>query len=307
MGTLTREVMFAACLIWLLADGTYDFGKAWPACSKPINSWNVGNFYVFLLARLCYITGSLGCQTDYGDFMLNMRHKGAALQVVYWVTWLLCLPVHAAWTVVGYWRVLRLGGAEPHCLPAPQLIFVMAWLGLGCIWLVVHVWLLVLAVRRERRFRGTQREFALLVLALAVRRERRLRGTQRAFALLVDRERSSRWGEASRAPDDSSAQAALGLSGMAAAEIKALPGAALWRQRRSAPCEEHDCPICLEALQDDDVVRTLGKCGHTFHRACIDLWLLHRANCPMCKSAAKAVPEGDSAHVLAQGQEAVHV
>mmetsp|Transcript_56635 Transcript_56635/g.172412 ORF Transcript_56635/g.172412 Transcript_56635/m.172412 type:complete len:286 (-) Transcript_56635:476-1333(-) len=285
MGTLTREVMFAACLIWLLADGTYDFGKAWPACSKPINSWNVGNFYVFLLARLCYITGSLGCQTDYGDFMLNMRHKGAALQVVYWVTWLLCLPVHAAWTVVGYWRVLRLGGAEPHCLPAPQLIFVMAWLGLGCIWLVVHVWLLVLAVRRERR----------------------LRGTQRAFALLVDRERSSRWGEASRAPDDSSAQAALGLSGMAAADIKALPGAAPWRERRSAQGEEHDCPICLEALQDDDVVRTLGNCGHTFHRACIDLWLLRSANCPMCKSAAKAAPEGGSAHVSAQRQEAVHV
>lgn len=43
------------------------------------------------------------------------------------------------------------------------------------------------------------------------------------------------------------------------------------------------CAICLEVLEDEDIVRGL-LCGHVFHSECLDPWLIkRRACCPMCK------------------------
>ncbi|RCK58217.1 hypothetical protein Cantr_06837 [Candida viswanathii] len=43
------------------------------------------------------------------------------------------------------------------------------------------------------------------------------------------------------------------------------------------------CAICLEVIEDDDIVRGL-ICGHVFHAECLDPWLTkRRACCPMCK------------------------
>ncbi|EMG50344.1 hypothetical protein G210_4618 [Candida maltosa Xu316] len=43
------------------------------------------------------------------------------------------------------------------------------------------------------------------------------------------------------------------------------------------------CAICLEMIEDEDVVRGL-ICGHVFHAECLDPWLTkRRACCPMCK------------------------
>lgn len=43
------------------------------------------------------------------------------------------------------------------------------------------------------------------------------------------------------------------------------------------------CAICLEIIEDDDIVRGL-ICGHVFHAECLDPWLTkRRACCPMCK------------------------
>ena len=43
------------------------------------------------------------------------------------------------------------------------------------------------------------------------------------------------------------------------------------------------CAICLEIIEDEDIVRGL-ICGHVFHAECLDPWLIRRrACCPMCK------------------------
>jgi hypothetical protein len=44
------------------------------------------------------------------------------------------------------------------------------------------------------------------------------------------------------------------------------------------------CSICLEELQAGEQVRTL-RCSHTFHLSCIDPWLYHHRDCPLCKQA----------------------
>ena len=54
-----------------------------------------------------------------------------------------------------------------------------------------------------------------------------------------------------------------------------------------APEESADevCAICLDSLEDDDVVR-LPDCLHLFHADCLHPWLKQRNTCPLCKQPA---------------------
>ncbi|CAL8352175.1 unnamed protein product [Merluccius merluccius] len=42
------------------------------------------------------------------------------------------------------------------------------------------------------------------------------------------------------------------------------------------------CAVCIEAYKAGDVITVL-TCGHIFHKACIEPWLLEKRTCPMCK------------------------
>lgn len=41
-----------------------------------------------------------------------------------------------------------------------------------------------------------------------------------------------------------------------------------------------ECIICLEEYGDNPI-RTL-KCSHSFHKKCIDKWILQKNECPIC-------------------------
>lgn len=45
-----------------------------------------------------------------------------------------------------------------------------------------------------------------------------------------------------------------------------------------------DCAVCLLEFEDNDYVRTLPTCSHSFHVDCIDIWLRSHANCPLCRA-----------------------
>lgn len=61
------------------------------------------------------------------------------------------------------------------------------------------------------------------------------------------------------------------------------------------------CTVCLDKFEDCVEVRTL-RCGHIFHRACIDPWLLDHGTCPLCKMMI--VPSSSSEVALALRQRA---
>jgi hypothetical protein len=46
-----------------------------------------------------------------------------------------------------------------------------------------------------------------------------------------------------------------------------------------------ECAICLAEFASGDEVRVLPTCGHGFHAACVDVWLLSSSTCPSCRRA----------------------
>ncbi|ODQ51596.1 hypothetical protein SAICODRAFT_31231 [Saitoella complicata NRRL Y-17804] len=44
------------------------------------------------------------------------------------------------------------------------------------------------------------------------------------------------------------------------------------------------CLVCLSDFAPNEVCRKLTKCGHLFHKECIDQWLTTgRNSCPLCR------------------------
>ncbi|KAC9644530.1 hypothetical protein R6Q59_008907 [Mikania micrantha] len=43
------------------------------------------------------------------------------------------------------------------------------------------------------------------------------------------------------------------------------------------------CSICLCEFKEDEVLRTLPECLHSFHVPCIDMWLYSNSTCPICR------------------------
>ncbi|XP_047317700.1 E3 ubiquitin-protein ligase RHA2B-like [Impatiens glandulifera] len=61
-------------------------------------------------------------------------------------------------------------------------------------------------------------------------------------------------------------------------------------KRKSSIHDPAECAVCLSALEEGEEVRRLNKCGHTFHRLCLDTWLQGDcATCPLCRTMV--VPE----------------
>lgn len=44
------------------------------------------------------------------------------------------------------------------------------------------------------------------------------------------------------------------------------------------------CTICVEIIAADDVLATPGRCGHVFHKNCLNLWWQRTKVCPQCRA-----------------------
>ncbi|KAJ4905917.1 putative RING-H2 finger protein ATL37 [Raphanus sativus] len=51
-----------------------------------------------------------------------------------------------------------------------------------------------------------------------------------------------------------------------------------------------ECAICLNEFEDEETLRWMPPCSHTFHANCIDVWLSSRSTCPVCRANLSLKP-----------------
>jgi len=215
--------------------------------------------YIFILAfRLMHVFGTSHMTAGTGDFLLNLRTKDALPRLLMSLTWLLVLPLFTVWTGLGtfwLWESKKLDG---RCLPMGMpLAFIITWQGLSYAWILIHA----------------------ILGGVAWILERRLRQTEDNLRAVVDTDTLSRWGQVGELSGYTELTS-NSLRRLTPDQIKELPEVVAGMAELS---EGMECSVCLNEFHPSDAVRQLGSCGHTFHRSCIDLWLLRCADCPLCK------------------------
>ena len=59
------------------------------------------------------------------------------------------------------------------------------------------------------------------------------------------------------------------------------------------------CAVCLAEFRGGETLRLLPRCGHAFHRGCIDTWLrAGNTSCPMCRAETTPTPSPSPAGSL---------
>lgn len=48
-----------------------------------------------------------------------------------------------------------------------------------------------------------------------------------------------------------------------------------------------ECTVCLSNIENEEMVRLLPNCKHTFHAECIDKWFGSHSTCPICRTEAE--------------------
>jgi len=266
--SLNDGVLFVS-LFYLSIDMQYQWHE-FASCHRAVHTWLLVS-YIFILAfRSLHVLGSSKMAAGSGDFLLNLRNKDALPKLLMSLTWLLVLPLFTVWTALGtFWLYDSKWGqhANAQCLPMGMpVVFVVAWQGLSWAWIFIH---------------ATLGGVAWIL-------ERRVRRTEDSLRSMEDSDTLSRWGNVSQISGYTDL-ANNELKGLAPDQIKELPEAVAGMLQLG---EDAECSICLNGFEPSDAVRQLGGCSHTFHRSCIDLWLLRRADCPLCKRGVLPDSEG---------------
>lgn len=252
-------------LLVSLLYSSLDLWQEWDAfgtCRRPIHRWLLVSYVSVVTVRLTHLLGVQTGTAGAVDFLLNLRPKTTLPRIVASFTWFVALPFLVIWTGVGTLWLGEVVRHTPDCVPTgTHLWFTFLWLALSYILVIVHI--------------------ALGVTAWVL--ERRVHRAEVNLHELEDADMISRWGQISRV--DGYWSLSEQNAGLTPLEIGALDSIST---SVVSGAEEQECSICLNALQPGESIRQLGVCGHQFHKSCIDLWLIRRADCPLCKRSVKA-------------------
>ncbi|KAF6177148.1 hypothetical protein GIB67_025485 [Kingdonia uniflora] len=72
--------------------------------------------------------------------------------------------------------------------------------------------------------------------------------------------------------------------GLEPAVIASLPLIAYKRINQVDENSTSECSVCISTLEEDEMVRVLPNCKHTFHGECVDMWLSTHSTCPVCRT-----------------------
>jgi len=58
---------------------------------------------------------------------------------------------------------------------------------------------------------------------------------------------------------------------------------------------DNTCAICINDMEDHEMVKLLPNCQHCYHGDCLDEWLRRSTLCPLCKQ--EVMPTSKPPHV----------
>lgn len=195
---------------------------------------------------------AIGRRAEHGRSWWFVDPSSQVAQLAFTLTWAVQLPCLACWTLLGMSWLADVTHHTPDCL-ADNLILTPALCSLS------QVFCGIFAV-------------AYVVFVFNVWDAQRCRKANTlAIQAVQDDDLVHRWG-----PMKAAANMEL-CGGLSLQEIRDLP-------RHKVSCSGDQCVICLDTMLEDDHARSLPGCGHVFHRACVDLWLLRSTLCPLCNT-----------------------
>jgi len=247
------------CVLLLsLAYSSVDIVMEWDnfkGCVQPIHWWLLLSYGFVIVFRIAHLLGNTQTGGESEDFLLNLRQQKTIPRILVKVTWFLLLPIFAIWTVTGSFWFKDVMTYTPECLPmGAHPWFIGFWQALSYLWIGVH----------------------LIFGGIACVMERRIRKAEGNIREIEDADSIARWGHMSNI-SGYAAMVGSKNAGLDAKDIEQLPSET-WEG-----CEDAECSVCLSDICQGDAVRRLPGCSHVFHKSCIDLWVLRRADCPLCK------------------------
>lgn len=252
-------------------------------CQKDVATWMIGSHVSMLSFRVVSLIGESHCCLS--AEIWHVRQPRRRQRVIAWLIWLVCFPPFLYWTIEGTLFLMPILWHHrlEECLPTGTLpMYVVAYQGVSYLWVLFFVLNL-----RE-----------VIVLELRLRRaETALRSIETADTL-------QRWGRQSFMEDFRTGNSSVsptsaggwdptgfitsGLAhGVPPEKLSSLPVWTIESESDRVVLSDVDCAICITGYCVGDSVRRLPHCNHSFHQACIDLWLLRSASCPLCKSEVR--------------------
>lgn len=216
-------------------------------CLHPLDLWVLLACLQAVGFVLAFVVGRVA---EHGAAWWFIEPRSRGGKAAFTLTWALQLPLLCAWTALGMSWLGDTLHSTPDCFPADGLLT-------PTLCAVCQVLSGLAAVA-----------YAVFVLNVWDA-ERCRRANAAAIRCVEDNDLVCRWGQLKPA-------ASMELcGGLSPTEFEELP-------RHLVGRDGGDCVICLDALREGDNARSLPQCGHVFHRACIDLWLLRQTRCPLC-------------------------
>lgn len=233
------------------------------SCYRPLNLW----FGVSGLQVISFATAIIvGRCAENGDKWWFVDPCSRVGKIAFTSTWAVLLPLLAGWTTLGMNWLSATLRETPDCFADSTYLTPTMY--------VSSLVVCGLAVAA----------YALFVVCVWDA-ERCRRANTIAIESVQDADLMCRWGPLAPA-------ATMELcGGLTPEEISALP-------RHIQSCDEDQCVVCLSDMAKGDHARALPGCGHVFHRACIDLWLLRKTTCPLCKTQARCDYNHEAAATL---------
>lgn len=229
-------------------------------CYRPLNLW----FCVAVLQvagfAAAFIVGHWA-EDRAGWWCVDPRSQVA--KCAFMCTWAMFLPLLASWTAIGMSWLSETLHKTPECFSDNRHLTLLAVSQILCGIAIAAYVVFVVCVWDAQRCR---------------------RKNAVAIELVQDADLVHRWG-----PLKVAANMEL-CGGLSHQEFFDLP---LHRQS----CDEGQCVVCLADMIEGDHARSLPSCGHSFHRACIDLWLLRKTTCPLCKADVRQCQTMRQQHV----------